>query len=455
MIIAVRLGTIARVLLVGLLVATWSLPSQAKRVQLIRDAEIEDTIRGLAEPIFTVAGVGAGAVQVHLVDVPAINAFVAGGQKIFVHTGLLMNAETPNQIVGVLAHETGHIVGGHLARTRDALENASTPMIAALLLGAAAAVAGAPQAAAGILAGGAQLSQRSFLLYSRTQEAAADQAAIRFLEQTGQSPLGMLETFEAFVGQEALLTENQDPYVRSHPLPRERIETLRAAVEQSPYRDRKPTDEQMERHARMRAKLTGFLKAPQVTFRTYPPTDASIPARYARAIAYHRQNDRQGALGEINALINLRPEDPYFRELKGQVLFESGSVAEAVEPYTEAVRLKPDSTLLRIGLAQAQLGAEDPALVAPARETLELAVRDDKDNASAWHWLSIAYAREGDESAAALAAAERYMLVGEPRYAQLQAEKVLRLASNGTPEYLRAQDLKHAADYSLQNADRR
>jgi len=442
------------VLCLALLATTLPQPAaaQANRVSFIRDAEIEDTIRRLADPIFAVAGLDASVVRVHVVNDRALNAFVAGGQRIFIHTGLLLAADTPNQIVGVIAHETGHIVGGHLARTQDALQGATAPMIAALLLGVAAAAAGAPEAAAGILAGGAQASQRLFLSYSRVQESAADQAALAFLQQTGQSPKGMMQFFEKFVGQEALLTTNQDPYVRSHPLPRERIETMRRAVDGSPVADRKDSDEAIVRHARMQAKLHGFLDPPERTLRSFPASDRGVPARYARAVAYHRMNATQQALAEIDSLIAEAPEDPYYHELKGQILFEGGQIAASVPPYERALRLAPNQPLIRMGLAQSQLATEQAEWLAPATATLERTVRDDPDNAQAWHWLSIAYARADREGEAALAAAERFMVVGDWRYARLQADRSLRLVKSGSPEYLRAQDIKQSAEYRLKDA---
>lgn len=424
-------------------------PANAKGISLIRDAEIENTIRAYAAPLFAQAGLDPAAVRVHLVKDRALNAFVAGGQRIFIHTGLLLASDTPNQVIGVIAHETGHITGGHLARTQDALSGVTAQSIVAMVLGAAAIVAGQPAAGAGIIAGGQQVAERSFLKYSRIQEGAADQAGLAFLEQTQQSARGLMEFLGKFGDQEALLTANQDPYVRTHPLSRDRLETVRHRVEISAFSDRKDSEALQRAHDRMKAKLTGFLESPGKTFRIYPLDDLSVPARYARAVAYHRQRKFAEALAEVESLIAEQPDDPFFHELKGQFLLETGKIDEAIGPYTEAVRIYPGSTLLRSGLGQAQASARSNTYIDDAIENLRIAVRDDPQNASAWRWLATAYGRNEQIGMAALATAERYILVGNNKDAARQAGRALRTLSEGTAAHLRAQDLQQAANDKL------
>ena len=255
-------------------------PAQARSFSFIRDAEIEDTIRLFGAPLFAVAGLEPSAVRVYLVKDPSLNAFVAGGQKIFINTGLLIASDNANQVIGVIAHETGHITGGHLARSQDALRDASAQSILAFVLGAAAAVAGQAGAGQAIIAGGTQLAQRSFLKYSRVQESSADQAALSMLEQTGQSAKGMLVFFDKLGDQEALLTASQDPYVRTHPLTRDRVDTIRAHVARSANSNVAERPVFVERHSRMRAKLIAFLRSPVTTFRKYPAKDNSLSGRF-------------------------------------------------------------------------------------------------------------------------------------------------------------------------------
>ena len=435
-------------LVLALALATSSAEAQRK-ISLILDAEIEDTIRVFSAPLFAVAGLDAAAVQVHLINDKALNAFVAGGQRIFLHTGLLQATDSANQVIGVIAHETGHISGGHLARGQEALSGASTQAIITMLLGAAAAVAGGGGAAAGVIAGGTQLMQRTLLQYSRTQEAAADQAALGFLDQTGQSSRGLLQFLQKLGDQEALATANQDPYVRTHPLARERIDSARAHVERSPHAGATDPPLFQRMHARMRAKLVGFLDSPPQTMQRYPPSDGSEPARYARAIAWHKANNLPAALAAIDGLIKDYPDDPYYLETKGQFLLESGRVGEAVGPYEAAVRLRPEAPLLLLGLGQAQVSTEDPRHLRSAIENLETAQRRDPNDASVWRWLAQAYGRDGQEGPAALATAERYALTSQYRDCLLQANRALRLLGAGTPGALRAEDLKQFAETKL------
>ncbi|MEM7653193.1 MAG: M48 family metalloprotease, partial [Pseudomonadota bacterium] len=270
-------------------------------LRLIRDAEIEDTIRTYATPLFTIAGLEPSAVDIILVNDRALNAFVAGGQRLFMNSGLLMRAETPNQVIGVIAHEVGHISGGHLVRSRDALNRATTQQIVSILAGLAAAVAsGRGDVGVGVLSGGQDVALRSLLQYSRAQESAADQAGVRYLDQTGQSSRGLLEFFKILGGQELLLSSSQDPYLRTHPLTRERVSFIESHVEQSRYSENQDTPDNLRRHARMRAKFQGFLD-PTGAFRDYPSNDQSVPARYARSIAYYRSSDARSALLEIDS----------------------------------------------------------------------------------------------------------------------------------------------------------
>ncbi len=419
--------------------------AQARRITFIRDAEIEDTIRLFGIPLFAVAGLEPSAVRVHLVKDPAINAFVANGQRIFLNTGLLIASDNANQVIGVLAHETGHISGGHLARTHKALRDASANSIMAFILGAAAMAAGQGQAGSAIIAGGQHVAQRSFLKYSRIQESSADQAALDILKKTGQSARGMLAFFEKLGDQEALLTASQDPYIRTHPLTRNRIETIQAAIARTRSSNSPEHPEFAARHSRMKAKLIAFLRHPADTFRKYPESDKSIAGRFARSIAFHKKRQTQMALDLIAGLIDEHPEDPYFHEFLGQILLESGRPDEAVAPYQRAVALHPDSILLRIGLGQAQVSDEQISHIDEAIKNMQQAVRMAPDNPRAWRWLGMAYSRNGDIGLASLATAERYFLAGKFRDAVGQATRAERTLAKGSPGWLRAQDLKATA----------
>ena len=422
---------------------------------LIRDAEIEDTIRSYAAPLFEAAGLQPDTVEVNLVDDAAINAFVAGGQRIFIHTGLLLASENANQVMGVIAHETGHIAGGHLARMEEYMRGASAEAILAMLMGAAAAMAGrSGDAGMAVMAGGTHIAERNLLQYSRVQESSADQAGLTFLERAHKSGRGLERFLEILGDQELLLADRQDPYVRTHPISRERIELLKDLVAKAHYSNVTDTPEEAERHARMKAKLRGFLDLPQQAFRFYPEKDQSLPARYARAIARHKAGEHARAVSETDALIAERPRDPYFYELKGQILLESGQAAASLAPYQRSVELLPNSALMHANLGQAMLAVDGDAYVKPAIEQLREAVKGEPRNASAWNYLAQAYGRSGDVAMASLASAERYSLGGMWRDALLQAERAMRMLPVGSPGNIRAQDIKTQAQNEMRKKQR-
>ena len=424
-----------------LVVVSAIMPASAQQISIIRDAEIERDIKIYATPIWRAAGLDPDVVRVHLVNDSSINAFVAAGQRIFVFTGMLKVAEDPLQVIGVLAHETGHITGGHLARFQDGLKGASTISILSLVLGAAAMAAGAAAAGAAVMGSGGEFATRSFLLYSRTQESAADQAGLGFLTASGQSASGLISFFEYLGDQEAMMTENKDPYVRSHPMTQERIERLRSDAEKSPYWNTPAKPEDIDRLKRIKAKLIGFLDHPTIVFQTYPMSDHSTYARYARAIAYHRQALEKQAMEEVDSLLAANPHDPYFLELKGQILFESGRIEESIEPYREAVAAAPYEPLIRVSLAQSLLAGENKERADEAIENLTAANRLEDDNGFAWHQLALAYTLKDDVAMAALAAAERYTVSGEAPRAARQAKIAVDKLKPQSPEWFRAQDL--------------
>lgn len=415
-------------------------------IPLVRDAEIENTIRAYATPIFRAAGLDPSAVDIYLVNDKSINAFVAGGQKLFLNTGLLMQSENANQVIGVIAHEVGHIQGGHLARAHDAMRNATAESIIALVLGAAAAVAsGRPDVGQAVMAGGRDAAMRSFLQYSRTQEGAADSAATRLLDATGQSSQGLVDFLRTMEDQELLSVGRQDPYLRSHPLTRDRIDHLSAHAGRSRYTGQPGSAEFDRMHERMVAKLVGFLEPMSLVQQRYPEADESTAAAYARAVAWYRQPDLTKGLEAIDGLIAQHPEDPYFHELKGQMLFESGRPAEALAPYRTAVRLLPSSALLRFELARVQLALNDPGLLPSAIDDLRVGLLTEPRNPSAWRQLAIAYGRKGDMGEAALAQAEEALLTGRADEAVFHAGKAERLLPQGSRGWLQAQDIEQVA----------
>ncbi|MFA6019472.1 MAG: M48 family metalloprotease [Rhodospirillales bacterium] len=420
---------------------------QAGAVGLIRDTEVENTIRTFATPLLEAAGLDPQAFEVHIVNDKSLNAFVAGGQKMFLHTGLLLRAQSAQQVIGVMAHETGHIAGGHLARLQQAFEDASNEAIIATVLGVAAGVlAKRSDVGTAVVMGGQDIALKNLMTFSRGQESAADQAGVSFLNKTQQSARGILEFMEILGQQELWMVERQDPYVRTHPVSQERITFLREQVEKSPYSDIPAPPEYTLMFRRMQAKLYAFIEAPVRTLSRYKADDPSIEARMARAIAYYRRPDMANALPLIDGLIKEYPKDAYFYELKGQFLFENGRIAEAKEEIEKAARLKPGAPLILISLAQAQLEMNDDALLADTSKNLQQALNKERDNALAWRLLSVAYGRRGNQGMTAYAMAEFALLSGKLQEAAYHADHADKLLPRGSPAWLAVQDLKSNID---------
>jgi predicted Zn-dependent protease len=419
--------------------------AQQQRISFIRDAEVEATIRAFATPLFTAAGLDPNAIRVHLINDSSLNAFVANGLNMYINTGLLIRAENAGQVIGVIAHETGHIMGGHLARARDNMEGATTEAIVAMVLGAAAAVAGAPDAGVAIIMGGTQAAERGLLRYSRQMESSADQSGVNLLEKTQQSARGMMEFLDILADQELLTAGRQDPYVRTHPISRDRVEFIRHSLTTARYADAPIRPEFVELQKRMRAKLQGFID-PTRALQTYKENDQSIEARYARAIAYSRRPDYAKAIPLMDELIAERPNDGYFYEMKGQMVFESGNAKEAERLYAKASELLPNEPLIRIDLARIEIETDSPEATRAAITNLEVARRNETDNTELWRLLAVGYGRDGQIAMASLAQAERALLQGRKPEARAFAERAERGLPSGSAGWLRAQDIRRAAE---------
>ena len=441
---------LARLLmLIALSFAVWAKPAAAQTV--LRDAETELMFREISRPLIEAAGLRPQDVQIVLLHNPEINAFVAGGQIVYVHSGLITAADNANEVQGVIAHELGHITGGHIIRLHEGARQASSIAILSLILGAAAMAAGAGEAGMGILAAGQQAALGRFLAFTRVQENSADQAGASFLTRAGISGRGSLAFFRKLQNLEFRLNIPQDDgYARTHPLNAERIARLENIYTNDPAWDR-PTDPAMEeRFQRVRAKLAGFVDDPRQVLVRYPESNSSIPARYARAYAYHRSAHPDRALAEADDLLRERPHDPFFLELKGQILLESGRPQEALESLREAVDRAPDQPLISALLGHALISTENPDNFEEAKRVLRVAVQRDNSNPFAWYQLGIVYDREGDQARASLATAERYNLTGQPQLALVSAEQAMMGIPANSPDWLRAQDIAMVSRSALE-----
>lgn len=426
------------------LVTLFCLLASPARATIIRDVEIEDMVKALAEPIFRAANLTPGDIDVYLVKSDVLNAFVAGGQNLFLNTGLVVRTETPEQLAGVIAHETGHIAGGHLSRLSQQAERATYQTLLGMVLGGLAAAAGAPEVGTALMYGGITVGQRELLAFSRDQERLADQAAISYLATLRLSPRGMLEFFRTLEGQNLRIAGEGNVFLRTHPLTRERIGYLETQLQQSPYRDRTLESAMRSAHARARAKLEAFLADPQAVLTKH--TGDGFVDRYARAIALYRIPELGQALALVDQLVKERPDDPFLHELKGQMLFENGRIKDAIPPYREAQRLRPDTALIRFGLARAIMEQPGAKPSPEAASLLREAARIEPDNATVWRFLGIAEGQVGNTGAAELALTEAAVLSRQKREAERHLARAQQLVKPADPAWLRLQDLGRAVE---------
>jgi predicted Zn-dependent protease len=421
-------------------------PLAANAISLIRDAEIENTLRAYGNPIFKTAGLDPEAVHIFIVDDPSINAYVAGGQNMFIHTGLILKTSDPSMLVGVMAHETGHMAGGHLAQGTEKLKNAQLGAIVSAVLGAAMAVGGGGEAGMAMMSLGQEAALRNFLHFTRANESAADQAGLNYLDQLGITAAGMLHMMEILRQDENRSYGTPDPYTRTHPLNIDRITHIRNHVMQSPLKEDAIPKGFAERHARMIAKLSGFMNPPDQTLMTWPVTDKSIPARYARAVAYYKMPDLKKSLAEIDSLIKEKPSDPFFHELNGQILFENGHVAEAMQAYAKAASLLPTSPLILTDYAKVLIATDNKENIVRAQRTLERANVLDNSNPDSWHNLAIAYGKLNNLGMFYLASAEEASLEDDNKEVIRNVDLALKNLGNDRAAKLRANDLKLIAE---------
>lgn len=439
-----------RRLVAGAAAAMLLLVQPAHAQSILRDAETEAVLRDMSAPLVTAAGLRPTDVSFALVNDDSINAFVVGGQTVYVHTGLIQAADSANQVQGVIAHELGHIADGHVITSSEGQRPAMGVYLLSMVLGLAAMAAGGGEAGAGILAAGQQVAMGKYLAFSRIQESTADSSAVRYLDIAGITGKGMLQFFKKLQQQEYRFgTKNIDPFMQSHPLSGTRIATLTADVEASKAYT-KPSDPALEeRFRRIKAKLDGYLLPPPQALQKYPDSDRSLYAHYARAYAYHRAGYPEKADAEAEALVASEPNDPYFQEIMGQILLEAGKPKLALVPLkraTEGTHLNP---LIATTYGHALIATEDPANYAEARKVLRTAVARDDDNPFAWYQLGTVYELTGDEPRAALASAERASMMGDDRTAADRARFAMAGLPKNSTDWIRAQDIAMTAQNGI------
>jgi predicted Zn-dependent protease len=426
-----------------------ALAQEGKGPSFLRDTESEQLLREYTRPILRAAGLEKQNIQMVIINDGQFNAFVADGRRIFVNYGAMMQSQTPNQIIGVLAHETGHLAGGHLAKMREQIANAQTQMIIAMLLGAGAMVAGARGGAGSGLtnAGAAAFSapgeviKRTLIAYVRQQEENADKAGVKFLTATGQSAKGMWETFKRFSDESLFAAAGADPYLQTHPMPADRVRALEELARSSPYWDKKDDPALQLRHDMVRAKISAFMERQETVYRRYPMSDNSLPARYAHAITTYLHGDLRSAIAQIDGLIALQPSNPYFYEVRGQALLEGGKPVEAIAPLRKAVQLSNNAPLMEMLLGQALVATDNNANTDEAVAILRAAVARETEAPLGYMQLAMAYGRKGDYAQADLASAQAAYLRGDNKTARDLASRAKTRFAIGTPGWVKADDI--------------
>ena len=433
------------VLIIGVVFWLYIGAARAESLSLVRDEEIERTIAFYLTPLFEKAGLDPQAMEIHLVKDESINAFAAKGLHVFIHTGLILKADNAQEIIAVLAHETGHIAGGHIVRMYENMQIAQRSMLLSMILGAVAVAAGGgADAAVGSMLGGINTMQSAFSAYRRSEENAADQVAVTLLQKTKHNLSGLETIMRKLKTQESYQMTDDFALWRSHPASKERLETILNRQKMNFTPDHKRIARENAMFDRIQAKLAGFLYPAKRVLKRYPETDNSLPARYARTVSAYKDGRFKDALTQAESLIADYPDDPYFYELKGQILFETGKAAQAVEPYQKAVSLLPDSALLRLGLIQAQIEKDDPESLVEAEKSLSLFTNLSHEIPLIWRLQAIVYGRTGRHGLASYALAEYNMAAGNKKQAESFAKRALEMLPDGMPAQLRAEDILHS-----------
>jgi predicted Zn-dependent protease len=419
--------------------------ASAQSISIIRDTEIERVLYGYERPLLEAAGIDPSTVKLYLDEDSSFNAFAtqspvdSESEDIFINSGLILKTKTPNEVIGVLAHETGHIAGGDVIRGGMAMEKATIPMLIGLAVGVAAMAAGAGDAGMGAIMAGQTAAEAQYLQFSRAQESTADQRGMTYLSRTHQSGEGLLDAFSRLADESAMM--DRKDLLSDHPADRERIAELQNRVDASPWKNVKDSPEAVHEFHMIQAKLVGYLSDPDAVLRRFPPSDDSDEACYARAMAYLRKPELTKALTETNTLIKREPKNPYFWEMLGQIYVEMSKPDLGIAPYQKSVELMPDAPLIRVSLAAAQIATEKPAMAKAALDNLKVALQQENSNTFGWYEAAQAYSTLGNQPMADLATAERYYWDGGMKPAMVFAARAEQKLPKGSTEWQRASDI--------------
>ena len=435
-----------------LAVAMWlTATAQSQAQSLIRDPDIEYGLRELAFPVLRAAGLNTKRVRILVVNDVTFNAFVIDNNTIYLNYGLILTVDGPEMLQAVIAHEAAHIANGHLARRSENLRATQRNAQLGTALALIVAAAGGGEAAVGIAAGTSGSALRGFLGHTRAEEASADRSSASYLRWAGISPDGMVELHRKFAGQELLSEANQDPYMRSHPTSRERLRAAEAFLDE--FGDKARPDPNADYwFARVKGKLSAFLRSPVWTLRRAAEETHRDIRLIREATAHHRNRNLAHAGAAIDEALEIRPDDPFYHELKGQILLENRRLKDAVAAYGAAVDLAPRDSLVLAGYGRALLadGQTEKAL-----HVLEKARARDYRNGRLMQDLGAAYTQMGNKGMASTVTAERYALQGRLDDAGIHAKRALGQLPEGSPGWQRAQDVLIASEQAKKKKRKR
>jgi predicted Zn-dependent protease len=242
---------------------------------------------------------------------------------------------------------------------------------------------------------------------------------------------------------------NIDPYAQSHPLSGQRVANLTHDLQMGPAWTAKPDLPLEERFKRVKAKLRGYVADPKTTMNIFPETDQSVYAHYARAYAWHKAGYPEKADAESAALLKADPHDPYFLEIRGQILLEAGKPAEALAPLREATSRSDNSPLIATTFGHALIATDDKTNYPEAVKVLRQAVARDDQNPFAWYQLGTVYDRTGDQPRAMLATAEQASMNGNSPIAAYTARGAMAGLTPNSIDWIRAQDIAMTAQNDI------
>ncbi|MFQ6729709.1 MAG: M48 family metalloprotease [Alphaproteobacteria bacterium] len=419
-----------------LLAVFFMIPAHA--VSMINDTETEKLLADLIQPLANAAKIPDGRLKIHIVDDDDFNAFVSGGEDVYIYTGLLKQIKTPNALQAVVAHEMGHMLGGHTAQMADRLsaEMKRTMLIQALGVGLMVA-GGNPSLGAGVLAGSSGIAQQSMLAFTRDEERIADNMGVNLMIDAGQNPNGFVTVFEQMRDLTGELESKINPNRINHPLTNERLNNVKSQIKQSDIKNTHTA--QPDEYEMVRAKLIGYLDNSKSVLAKYPYTDKSSPALYARAIANMRNGNLDGAKMGVQTLISRMPDNPYMYELMGDIEYQFGHYDDSVRAYEQALKLTKNAPQIQTALALVLTERKKPNDDTRAIELCKASLLSEPTAFTYWV-LARAYG-DNDNGRSAWAMAEYYHMNKKEDEAKKYAKIAQKHLKKTDPEYIKAGEL--------------